>query len=142
MVVSIYLSSLRTSETESWSSSFRFHFLYPPPPRVEDRYMMKSFITRARHPIRKTRFFVPPKFYSLRIVDSEFLKYKLFFSIMVFLIFFNLSFCHNNPPPHSNCFPKLSKNVFFRCQATTEFVFDPTLVEFTVWFKIISEKNH
>ena len=91
---------------------FAFIF-YIPPPRVEDRYMMKSFITRARHPIRKTRFFVPPKFYSLRIVDSEFLKYKLFFSIMVFLIFLIYPFVTIIPRPIQTVSLNSQKNVFF-----------------------------
>ena len=41
---------------------FAFIFYIPP----LDTWC-ESFITRARHPIRKTRFFVPPRTYSLRI---------------------------------------------------------------------------
>ena len=82
MVVSIYLSSLRTSETESWSSSFRFHFLSPP----YDRYL-PLIITRARHLIRKSD---PPK---KRTEHWVFLwKYLNVFTCMYFFVLWCLIF--------------------------------------------------
>ena len=104
MVVSIYLSSLRTSETESWSSSFRFHFLSPP----YDRYTT-HYNPRAPPIIRKS---YPPKNEQNIEYSSEsfymyvfFVLWCLIFLIYPFVIVIPQSPLQSGPLPYSNCFP-------------------------------------